>query len=265
MPGAFRAAEGGTVFLDEIAELDAGCQAKLLRVLQQRVVTPVGSHEEIPVNVRIVAATNRDLAAEVKAGRFRADLYYRLSVIVIEALPLCARREDIPLLAAHFVEEVAAIEQEPPRSLTTAAIAELTSHPWPGNVRQLRNVIERAVIFAQGASLDAGLTDAAAPVVDTEPDARTQQSSAEAMRFRPENSGEADRSNVYRMPTVAESERIQILTAMQSSGYNQSRAADMLGVTRQQLRRRIEKHFPESLPSKRGRPQSKKLQRSKAA
>ncbi len=157
--GAFRTAEGGTIFLDEVAELDAACQAKLLRVLQQRVVTPVGSHTEIPVDVRVVAATNRDLAAEVAAGRFREDLYYRLNVITIEALPLAARREDVPLLAAGFLEEIAAAEDEPPRMLTPAAIFALASRPWPGNVRQLRNVVERAVAIADGLVLDADLFD----------------------------------------------------------------------------------------------------------
>jgi DNA-binding NtrC family response regulator len=256
MPGAFRAAEGGTVFLDEVAELDAGCQAKLLRVLQQRVVTPVGSHDEIPIDVRVVAATNRDLAGEVEAGRFRADLFYRLNVIAIEALPLSARREDIPLLAAHFVAEIAAAEGESPRELTPAAISALASRPWPGNVRQLRNVIERALAFADGPALSLSLLDEDCENVAPSDEVRT-------LPFVERDDSAAAPAEVYRMPTVAETERIQVLTALQCANYNQSHAAAMLGVTRQQLRRRIEKHFPDTLPTKRGRPHSK--QRAKKA
>jgi DNA-binding NtrC family response regulator len=268
MPGAFRAAEGGTVFLDEVAELDADCQAKLLRVLQQRVVTPVGSHDEIPVDVRVVAATNRDLSAEVAAGRFRADLYYRLNVIMIEALPLSARREDITLLAEHFLAEIAVAEGESPRVLTPATVAALASHPWPGNVRQLRNVIERAIVFSDGPALNVALIDEGGESVASNEGIRLLPplDSVDEMVVSDEFSAPTDScagAELFRMPTVAETERIQVLTALQCADYNQSRAAAMLGVTRQQLRRRIEKHFPEALPTKRGRPQAKR--RAKAA
>ena len=148
--GCFRAAEGGTIFLDEIGEMELELQAKLLRVLQQRVVVPVGSHQEIPVDVRVLAATNRDLAAEVAAGRFREDLFYRLNVVAIRTVPLKDRLEDIPVLAACYLAELAARYGMPLCSLSAEAIGVLQGYSWPGNVRELQNVLERAVMFSAG-------------------------------------------------------------------------------------------------------------------
>lgn len=152
--GRFEAAHGGTLFLDEIGEVPLDLQCKLLRALQEKHYERVGDERTRRADVRIVAATNRDLKQEVEAGRFRRDLYYRLSVFPIDAIPLRDRRDDIPLLARHFVEVlVKELKCARPR-LTEAGIAELQNYDWPGNIRELRNVIERATIVAQGKALE---------------------------------------------------------------------------------------------------------------
>lgn len=152
--GRFEAAAGGTLFLDEIGEIPLELQSKLLRVLQEKCYERVGEERTRRADVRIVAATNRDLKKEVAAGRFREDLYYRLNVFPIKVAPLRDRKEDIPLLATHFVE-LSVKELGCPRpSLTRAGIETLQGYDWPGNIRELRNVIERAAIFARGGALD---------------------------------------------------------------------------------------------------------------
>ena len=144
--GKFLAAHGGDIFLDEIGEMPLAAQAKLLRVLQERVITPVGSTESIPMEVRVIAATNKDLKAEIQAGRFREDLYYRLSVVRFEVPPLRERREDIPALAEHFLKQFGADKMR----LTDEAVHKLQAHSWRGNIRALRNCLERAWILARG-------------------------------------------------------------------------------------------------------------------
>jgi len=162
--GRFEAAAGGTLFLDEIGEIPLELQSKLLRVLQEKCYERVGEEMTRRADVRIVAATNRDLKKEVTAGRFREDLYYRLNVFPMTLAPLRERREDIPLLATHFVE-LSLRELGCPRPrLTRAGIETLQGHDWPGNIRELRNVIERAVIFARGGALDFDL-----PAIDSSP------------------------------------------------------------------------------------------------
>jgi formate hydrogenlyase transcriptional activator len=151
--GRFELADGGTLFLDEISEIPFAMQAKLLRVLQEQELERVGDTRSRKIDVRIVAATNRDLKQEVDAGRFRQDLYYRLSVFPIELPPLRERRDDIPSLAAHFVKQTARRMNRPAPRVTQATMSQLTSHEWPGNVRELQNAIERAVILAQGSLL----------------------------------------------------------------------------------------------------------------
>ncbi|MEM7246525.1 MAG: sigma-54 dependent transcriptional regulator, partial [Acidobacteriota bacterium] len=148
--GLFEAATGGTLFLDEVGEMSAGLQAKLLRVLETGEVTRVGATSSRKVDVRVLAATHRDLAAEVEAGRFRQDLYYRLKVIELRVPALRERADDVPLLAHHFLASFAAGRERAPQSFTHDALRALTRHSWPGNVRELRNVIERAVILAGG-------------------------------------------------------------------------------------------------------------------
>lgn len=152
--GCFRAADGGTIFLDEMGEMELELQAKLLRVLQQRTVVPVGSHQEIAVDVRVVAATNRDLSKEVAEGRFREDLFYRLNVVTIRTIPLRERPEDIPVLAVRYLAELAARHGMPLCGLSPAAIDALQSYAWPGNVRELENVLERAVMFSSGDEIE---------------------------------------------------------------------------------------------------------------
>jgi two-component system NtrC family response regulator len=150
--GAFREADGGTLFLDEIGDMPSAMQAKILRVLQEKVVTPVGG-KPVKVDVRVIAATHRDLPGLVSASRFREDLYYRLNVVPIVLPPLRERRGDVEPLAQYFLRLAAG--PEPAKALTAAAIARLQEHSWPGNVRELRNTIERAVVLVRGNVIDA--------------------------------------------------------------------------------------------------------------
>jgi transcriptional regulator with GAF, ATPase, and Fis domain len=152
-PGRFELADGGTLFLDEIGEVPLAMQAKLLRVLQEQEIERVGDTRTRKINVRIVAATNRDLKKEVAAGRFRQDLFYRVVVFPLDIPPLRERREDIAQLAAHFVRVTARKMNRPPPRFTKAHAEQLTAHDWPGNIRELQNAVERAVILAQNGPL----------------------------------------------------------------------------------------------------------------
>jgi DNA-binding NtrC family response regulator len=165
--GRFEAAAGGTLFLDEVGEIPLELQSKLLRVLQEKSYERVGEERTRHADVRIVAATNRDLKKEVAAGRFREDLYYRLNVFPLKVAALRERKEDIPLLATYFVELLAKELGSPKPRLTRAGIETLQCYDWPGNIRELRNVIERAVIFAQGGALDFDLPVTGASVDPT--------------------------------------------------------------------------------------------------
>jgi DNA-binding NtrC family response regulator len=165
--GLLKTAADGTIFLDELGDMPLAIQAKLLRAIESREIQPVGSTRRIPIQARVLAATNRDLRAEVAAGRFREDLYYRLAVVEIRVPPLRERREDIPLLATHFVQKYARELGRPVRGIAREALRLLAGHSWPGNVRELSNAVERAVIFASGEEIAAGdlpeLVRAAAP------------------------------------------------------------------------------------------------------
>ncbi len=154
-PGRFEQADGGTLVLDEVGELPLGLQGKLLRVLQERTVDRLGGNRPIPVDVRLIALTNRDLQAEVKAGRFREDLYYRLNVIPLDLPPLRDRPGDLNLLAAHFAERYARENERHVPELVPSFLAALARHPWAGNIRELENVIQRCVVISQGRRLSA--------------------------------------------------------------------------------------------------------------
>ncbi len=152
--GKFELADGGTLFLDEVGDMSPAAQAKVLRVLQEGIITPIGSARSIKVDVRVIAATNKKLEDEIAVGRFREDLLYRLNVVPIDVPPLRARREDIPQLVEHFVAQLAAQQGLAPKRLTEAALERLRRHQWPGNVRELRNTVERLLILANGEAID---------------------------------------------------------------------------------------------------------------
>ncbi|HSN29633.1 MAG TPA: sigma-54 dependent transcriptional regulator, partial [Kofleriaceae bacterium] len=151
--GKFELADGGTLFLDEVGDMNPSAQAKVLRVLQENELERVGGAETIKVDVRVVAATNKDLHAEIAAGRFREDLYYRLAVVPIELPPLRARREDIPVLVEHFLEQVCADNDRRTKKVASGAMTMLMQHDWPGNVRELKNVVERLAILTGDADV----------------------------------------------------------------------------------------------------------------
>ena len=155
-PGMFRAAEGGTLLLDEIGDLPLGLQVKLLRVLQEKLVRGVGSSTEVPIDVRVLAATNRNVEDDVRSGRLRQDLYYRLNVIRLEVPPLRERREDIRVLGEHFLARCSAEQNKDVRALSPDALRALEAYAFPGNVRELENVVERAVALAQGPTIGLG-------------------------------------------------------------------------------------------------------------
>jgi two-component system nitrogen regulation response regulator NtrX len=162
--GKFEQADGGTLFLDEVGDMSLSAQAKLLRVLQEGVVTRIGGSKSIQVDVRVLAATNKELESEIAEGRFREDLLYRLNVVPIEVPPLRERIRDIPALVTHFAEQLAAGAGVPGRKFSDDAIRRLQSRSWPGNIRELRNAVERALILASGKVISAADIDTLLPV-----------------------------------------------------------------------------------------------------
>ena len=247
--GCFRAANRGTIFLDEVGELEHTMQAKLLRVIQEQTVVPVGTHEEHPVDVRIVAATNRDLAAEVAAGRFREDLYYRLAVVSIRTLPLASRPEDIELLAEYLISALSVKHGLPFKPISERAVEKLRSHPWPGNVRQLQNVLERSMMVARGEMIepsDIRFDDVAESVPCNGSSLSEPTETPGDWQFPTEVDG--------RWPSLDECEREFITATLQRTGYNQTAAARLLKLDRSVLRRRIRRLGIDISPSKPGRP-----------
>ena len=220
--GLLQVADGGTVFLDEIGETTPGVQAKLLRFLEDKTFRRVGGERDISVDVRIIAATNRDLAGEVTAGRFREDLYWRLRVLPIELPPLRARTGDVPLLVQFYLEEFARTLRKPVKGITNAAENALNAYRWRGNVRELKNAVERAVLLANGPLLD--VRDFLLPR------ATTGDETLAATVVLPDGG--------CRLVDV---ERSLVVQALARTADNRSRAARMLGLTRDQIRYRIEK------------------------
>jgi two-component system response regulator PilR (NtrC family) len=225
--GIFREADGGTVMLDEVGELSLPLQVKLLRVLQERKVRPVGSSQEVPIDVRVLAATNRDVEVEVQSGRFRQDLYYRLNVIRIELPPLRARTEDIALLTERFVQRFAREMGKDVRGLTPDALRALERYNFPGNVRELENLIERAVALAGSRAI--GLGDMPKEVSGMASEAGPRLVSL------PEEGCNLDE-------VMGEIERRLMLEALERTGGVRKAAAQLLGITYRSLRYRLEKH-----------------------
>ncbi|MCH8923666.1 MAG: sigma-54-dependent Fis family transcriptional regulator, partial [Planctomycetes bacterium] len=261
--GSFGAADGGTIFLDEIGELEPMMQAKLLRVLQEKTVVPLGSYEGQPVDVRIIAATNRDLQEEVYAGRFREDLFYRLNVVSLKTLPLADRREDIEALARHILHKLAIDAGLPLKQLAPSAMNLLRAYDWPGNVRELSNQLERAVVFCEEEFLRAesmpqlveAVIGAARADEATHPDWRSEDVPS-IERPRAHSSAETAPATEESWPTIAELEIKHILLTLQRTFYNQSAAARLLGISRQSLIRKIKAHGLDLSRSHQGRPAS---------
>jgi DNA-binding NtrC family response regulator len=219
--GLFAAAAGGTFFLDEVGEMSPATQVKLLRVLQQREVIPVGATEAIPIETRLLAATNRDLEEEIRRGNFRSDLYYRLNVISLHLPPLRERKDDIPLLADHFLRNVAASRSDAVKVLSPAALSVLQAYDWPGNVRELENALERAALLTAGGSIEAG----ALPERIVEP------------RAEPLVGGQAPTN-----PTLDTIERAYVEWVLQQEGGNKTRTAEVLGIDPSTLYRKLARY-----------------------
>jgi len=220
-PGLFLEANRGSVFLDEVGDMSLSMQAKLLRVLQEEEVKPVGGNETIPVDVRVVAATHQDLEALVREGRFRMDLYYRLHVVALHVPPLRERPEDIPILAEHFLREYAGRSNRNLRGFSPRAMEALLAHPWPGNVRELENVVERAVALALSSTIEeSDLPDkliVGARIAPAEPRGSTRAT----------------------LDEVARSYVLQVLDQVRG---NKSEAARVLGIPRRTLYRMLERY-----------------------
>jgi DNA-binding NtrC family response regulator len=221
--GRFESASGGTIFLDEIGDMAPETQAKVLRVLQERRFERVGGSAPVEADVRVLAATHRDLEADVKRDRFREDLYYRLKVVEIEIPPLRERPEDVPALVDRFLGELAERLGRPKKTIRAAALARLAGFAWPGNVRELRNVVEQAAVLATGEAIE-------------EADLRLPDTDAGV----PADAGAPDRSFAEaKRRTVLDFERRYLLAALRQHGGNISRAAAAIGMVRQSLQQKI--------------------------
>jgi two-component system, NtrC family, response regulator AtoC len=218
--GLFLQANGGTLFLDEIGDLPLALQPKLLRALQERLVRPIGADAEVPCDVRVIAATNRDLEGAVHEGRFREDLFFRLAVIHVPLPPLRVRGKDVLLLAQHFIARAAAESGAPVRSLSPRAAERLLAYEWPGNVRELQNAIERAVALARG-------------------DAIAVEDLPERVVGRRRQGPPGGEDEVSTLTPLAEVERRHILRVLDALGGNKTLAAHTLGIDRKTLHRKV--------------------------
>ncbi|WP_437732780.1 sigma-54-dependent transcriptional regulator [Sorangium sp. So ce1335] len=221
--GLFARAHGGTLFLDEIGELPLGLQPKLLRALQERVVRPVGADEEVPVDVRLIAATNRDLETAIEERRFREDLYYRINVVHVDLPPLRSRGADVLLLAQHFLEHFATVKERPIKGLSAPAAEKLMAYAWPGNVRELQNCVERAVALARYDQI----------TVDDLP---------EKIRTYRRSHVLVSSDDPTELVPMEEVERRYILRVLEVVGGNKSQAAQILGFDRATLYRKLDRY-----------------------
>src|SRR5215510_523301 len=227
--GLFQAADGGTLFMDEIGNMSLTMQVKLYRVLQEGKVRPLGSTEEIDVDVRVIAATNKDFEKEIAEGRFREDLYYRLSVIPLQLPALRERREDIPLLARHFLERFRKIMEKPIAGISPEAVRKLESYDWPGNVRELENTMERAVALESGSEISLRvLPDRIAGY------ASTMNGGNGAAAF-PDAGVDFEKE-------IADAERRYLLAALEKAGGVRTRASELLKITYRSFRHYAKKH-----------------------
>jgi DNA-binding NtrC family response regulator len=219
--GRFEQADGGTLFVDEIGDFEIGLQAKLLRVLETLTVTPVGGHEDRKVDVRVVAATSRDIRKMVEEGTFREDLYYRLNVVTIHLPPLRERPDDIPLLLEHFLKEISEQKHTPMKRVSPEVMRRFSQYRWPGNVRELRNMLESMMVLAEGDMLtERDLPDRIA-------------------------AGAAPTSNAQELPTgltMEELERLAITKALDQFGGNRTHAANRLGISVRTLQRKLRQY-----------------------
>lgn len=219
--GVFQAAHGGTLFLDEVAEIPLALQAKFLRAIQEREVSPLGASKPVNVDVRIIAASNRNLSEEVEKGNFRDDLFYRLNVVPIHLPPLRERNEDIPPLIDHFISAFSSLYKVEPKTIAPEALDKLQMYAWPGNIRELQNVIER--LFALCPSNEISLTDLPEPIAGF---------SGKPIEFQTE----------AQLPTLEDMEKSLIAAALRKSQGNKNEAGRLLGIDRQRLYRKIEKY-----------------------
>jgi len=224
--GRFEQASGGTLFLDEVAEISPDLQVKLLRALQERKIERVGGGEEIEVDIRVVAASNKNLSELVEKGQFRGDLYYRLNVVQIHLPPLRERREDIPLLVAHFVEKVTAENEMPPKTFSANALNYLTGYEWPGNIRQLENVVESSLVLAPGPVI--GVDDLPGEIRDEESQFKS------AVDLLPVRLDLAD--------TLEKIEAAVIRRALVRADLVQVKAAEFLGISKSLLQYKLKKY-----------------------
>lgn len=221
--GKFTAADGGTIFLDEVGDMSARTQAKVLRALQSGEIEPVGARTTVTVDVRVVAATHRDLMAEIEEGRFREDLFYRLNVVPVHAPPLRERLDDLPLLVDHFIERFAAENNYRPKTLTGKATQQLQAMPWRGNVRELKNLVERLLILTPGDRVDRG----------------------DVLRLAGPERGELSEA-ILAVSTLREfretAERLYLAKKLEEHGWNVTRTAKAIGTPRSNLYKKMDQH-----------------------
>ncbi|MBU1003603.1 MAG: sigma-54 dependent transcriptional regulator [Proteobacteria bacterium] len=241
-PGRFQLASGGTIFLDELGELPMNLQAKLLRVLQERIVEPLGGVGPVPVDVRIVAATNRDLQSEVAAGRFREDLYFRLNVLEIDLPPLRERMDDLPLLTTRLLGRLCEKNHKAIRGLSPAFVEALSRYSWPGNVRELENALERALVLSRTDSL--APQDLPPQVLDPRPASAPATPGVLGAASAPANgwTAFADPSVTKAPPSLDEAEKQAILETLAMYSGHRQKTADALNISRRTLQYKLKKY-----------------------